>query len=215
MNVHGIVAVSRAKSLKWNMLGTRIRAVACSVHAEWLAVIKPRMWYQHQPAMLLLLGDFCREMKAADGSVLTLTKADEAAEVAAADVEYKKAAAAPSGPAVSLAARPDILEQAGFSQNAEMAYARQVELNNGRWVHAKLVVQHQCLCDFPFCARAFVCEGGKSKRTVACFVCSLRTSPAADRQQYCHVPDRFLTCKRRGCFPVPGTATHSPLDCAW
>jgi hypothetical protein len=72
-------------------------------------------------------------MKAADGSVLTLTKADEAQQVAAAASDMK-AAAAPSGPSISLAARNDVVEQVYFNEKAEMAYARQVELTNGRWV---------------------------------------------------------------------------------
>lgn len=63
--------------------------------------------------------------------MLTLTKADEAQQVAAAAAEYK-AAPAPAGPAVSLSARSDIMEQGMFSANAEMAYARSIELSNGR-----------------------------------------------------------------------------------
>lgn len=71
------------------------------------------------------------ELKAQDGSVLTLTKADEAQQVAAAAAE-SKAAAAPTGPSVSLSARNDIMEQGMFTANAEMAYARNIELQNGR-----------------------------------------------------------------------------------
>lgn len=63
--------------------------------------------------------------------MLTLRKADEAQQVAAAAAEYKSAPA-PAGPSVSLAARNDILEQGMFSANAEMAYARNIELQNGR-----------------------------------------------------------------------------------
>lgn len=63
--------------------------------------------------------------------MLTLSKADEAQQVAAATAEYK-APAAPAGPSVSLAARNDIMEQGMFSANAEMAYARNIELQNGR-----------------------------------------------------------------------------------
>jgi hypothetical protein len=70
-------------------------------------------------------------LKAQDSSVLTLTKADEAQQVAAAAAETK-APAAPAGPAVSLAARNDIMEQGMFSANAEMRYARDIELQNGR-----------------------------------------------------------------------------------
>jgi len=73
----------------------------------------------------------CSELKAQDGSVLTLTKADEAQQVAAAAAE-SKAAPTPAGPAVSLSARSDIMEQGMFSANAEMAYARSIELSNGR-----------------------------------------------------------------------------------
>lgn len=73
-----------------------------------------------------------REMKAADSSVLTLTKPEEAQQVAAAAAEYKSAPA-PAGPSVSLAAKQDIVEQTVFTENAEVAYAKQVELNNGRW----------------------------------------------------------------------------------
>lgn len=73
-------------------------------------------------------------MKAADGSVLTMTKTEEAAQVAAAVAELKQAAAAaPAGPSVSLAAKRDILEQNVFSASAELAYARGVELTNGRY----------------------------------------------------------------------------------
>jgi hypothetical protein len=73
-----------------------------------------------------------REMKAADGSVLTLTKAEEAQQVASAASDMK-ASPAPAGPSISLAARSDVVEQIYFNEKAEMAYARQVELTNGRW----------------------------------------------------------------------------------
>jgi hypothetical protein len=72
-------------------------------------------------------------MKAADGSVLTLTKSEEAQQVASAASEMK-ANPAPAGPSVSLAARSDVVEQVYFNEKAELAYARQVELTNGRWV---------------------------------------------------------------------------------
>ncbi len=73
-------------------------------------------------------------MKATDGGVLTLTKEDEAAQVAAAEAEIKAREAAPApGATVSLSARRDIQEQGAFSASAEMAYARNVELSNGRW----------------------------------------------------------------------------------
>jgi uncharacterized membrane protein YeaQ/YmgE (transglycosylase-associated protein family) len=73
-----------------------------------------------------------REMKSSDSSVLTITKSEEAQQVAAAAAEYKSSAA-PAGPSVSLAARSDIIEQTAFTENAEIRYAKQVELNNGRW----------------------------------------------------------------------------------
>lgn len=63
--------------------------------------------------------------------MLTMSKADEAQQVAAAASEYK-AAPAPAGPSVSLAARNDIVEQDMFSANAELKYARDIELQNGR-----------------------------------------------------------------------------------
>lgn len=69
-------------------------------------------------------------MKAADGSVLTLTKAEEAQQVAAAAGEMKSSV--PAGPSMSLSARNDVVEQVYFNEKAEMAYARQVELTNGR-----------------------------------------------------------------------------------
>jgi hypothetical protein len=72
----------------------------------------------------------CRELKAADTGILTLTKDAEAQQVAAAAADMKARAAA-AGPSVSLAAKADITE-ALFSQNSEMAYAREVELSNGR-----------------------------------------------------------------------------------
>uniref|UniRef100_A0A383W9X3 Uncharacterized protein n=1 Tax=Tetradesmus obliquus TaxID=3088 RepID=A0A383W9X3_TETOB len=72
-----------------------------------------------------------REMKAADGSVLTLTKAEEAQQVAAAAGEMKSSV--PAGPSMSLSARNDVVEQVYFNEKAEMAYARQVELTNGRY----------------------------------------------------------------------------------
>jgi hypothetical protein len=71
-----------------------------------------------------------RELKAADTGILTLTKAEEAQQVAAAAADMKQRAAA-AGPSVSLAAKADITE-ALFSANSEMAYARSVELSNGR-----------------------------------------------------------------------------------
>lgn len=71
------------------------------------------------------------ELKAQDGSVLTLSKADEAQQVAAAAAE-SKSAPAPTGPSVLLSARNDIMEQGMFTANAEMAYARNIELQNGR-----------------------------------------------------------------------------------
>jgi hypothetical protein len=78
-------------------------------------------------------------MKAADGSVLTLTKADEAQQVAAAASDMK-ASPAPAGPSISLAARSDVVEQVYFNEKAEMAYARQVELTNGRWVQKRGII---------------------------------------------------------------------------
>jgi hypothetical protein len=72
-------------------------------------------------------------MKAADGSVLTMSKADEAAQVAAAAAEAKGAVTTPAGPAVSLSQRSDIVELDMFSASAEMRYARNVEITNGRW----------------------------------------------------------------------------------
>jgi hypothetical protein len=71
-------------------------------------------------------------MKASDGSVLTLTKAEEAQQVASAASEMKSSV--PAGPSVSLAARSDVVEQVYFNERAELAYARQVELTNGRCV---------------------------------------------------------------------------------
>lgn len=69
-------------------------------------------------------------MKAADGQLLTLTKAQEAAQVAAADAESK--APAP-GPSVSLAAGQQLKEDAFFfDAGFEMQYARGIELSNGR-----------------------------------------------------------------------------------
>jgi hypothetical protein len=82
------------------------------------------------PAVAAVL-PLCSALKAQDSSVLTLTKADEAQQVAAAAAETK-APAAPAGPAVSLQARNDIMEQGMFSANAEMRYARDIELQNGR-----------------------------------------------------------------------------------
>ncbi|KAF8062640.1 fbiC [Scenedesmus sp. PABB004] len=76
--------------------------------------------------------DAAAEMKAAPAGLLSLTKADEAAQVADA-AAAAKAPAPPSGPSVSLSARRDVLEQSVFSANAELAYARGVELTNGRW----------------------------------------------------------------------------------
>ncbi|KIY99994.1 high intensity light-inducible lhc-like protein [Monoraphidium neglectum] len=70
------------------------------------------------------------EMKAADSGVLTLTKEQEAAQVNAALAEMK--AGKTAGPAVSLAAKADILEEAQFSGSFEKQYARDVELTNGR-----------------------------------------------------------------------------------
>jgi hypothetical protein len=70
-------------------------------------------------------------LKAQDGSVLTLSKADEAQQVAAAAAQAK-ATPAPQGTSVSLAAKQDIIEQDMFSANAEMRYARDIELQNGR-----------------------------------------------------------------------------------
>lgn len=63
--------------------------------------------------------------------MLTLSKADEEQQVAAAAAE-SKLAPAPTGPSVSLSARKDIMEQGMFTANAEMAYARNIELQNGR-----------------------------------------------------------------------------------
>lgn len=75
-----------------------------------------------------------REMKSSDNSVLTMTKAEEAQQVAAAASEYKSSSAsAPSGTSLSLSARSDIVEQTSFMEQAELNYAKQVELNNGRW----------------------------------------------------------------------------------
>lgn len=73
---------------------------------------------------------FDREMKETDNSVLTITKAEEGQQVAAAAAESKAAPTA-MGPSVSLAARSDILEQKSF-ESFEMKYAKTVELNNGR-----------------------------------------------------------------------------------
>eukprot|EP00775_Hariotina_reticulata_P006599 gene6599-6827_t len=75
--------------------------------------------------------EVAREMKAEDGSVLTLTKTEEAQQVASAAADMK-AQPAPAGPSVSLAAKSDILEQQ-FSARSELAYAQQVELTNGRY----------------------------------------------------------------------------------
>eukprot|EP00878_Enallax_costatus_P017406 GHUV01018280.1.p1 GENE.GHUV01018280.1~~GHUV01018280.1.p1 ORF type:complete len:186 (+),score=73.15 GHUV01018280.1:356-913(+) len=72
-----------------------------------------------------------RDMKTSDNGVLTITKAEEAQQVAAAAAEFK-AEAPPAGPSVSLAARSDILEQKSF-ESYETKYAKEVELNNGRW----------------------------------------------------------------------------------
>lgn len=73
--------------------------------------------------------DASAAMKASDGGFLTLTKAEEAQQVAAAAKEMK--APAPSGPAVALAAKTDILEESMFT-SYEAQYARSVELSNGR-----------------------------------------------------------------------------------
>eukprot|EP00879_Flechtneria_rotunda_P002384 GHRR01002579.1.p1 GENE.GHRR01002579.1~~GHRR01002579.1.p1 ORF type:complete len:317 (+),score=118.88 GHRR01002579.1:1383-2333(+) len=74
-----------------------------------------------------------REMKASDNGVLTLTKQQEARQVAATAAEQKVVKSGPTGSSVSLAAKADILEQDMFSSNSELAYARQVELTNGRY----------------------------------------------------------------------------------
>ncbi|KAF6262093.1 hypothetical protein COO60DRAFT_1282853 [Scenedesmus sp. NREL 46B-D3] len=74
-----------------------------------------------------------REMKAADGSVLTLNKADEARQVASAASDMKASPTTPAGPSMSLAARSDVVEQVYFNEKAELAYARGVELTNGRY----------------------------------------------------------------------------------
>lgn len=73
----------------------------------------------------------CSELKAQDSSVLTLTTAVEAQQVAAAAAESKVAPGL-QGPSVSLAARADIVEQDMFSASGELAYARNIELQNGR-----------------------------------------------------------------------------------
>jgi hypothetical protein len=71
-------------------------------------------------------------MKAGDaGRLLTMAPAAEAAEAGAAAADMKAAGARPAGPAVSLAAREDILEEALFS-GYEAKYAREVEIANGR-----------------------------------------------------------------------------------
>eukprot|EP00879_Flechtneria_rotunda_P024516 GHRR01025992.1.p1 GENE.GHRR01025992.1~~GHRR01025992.1.p1 ORF type:complete len:112 (+),score=49.18 GHRR01025992.1:308-643(+) len=72
-------------------------------------------------------------MKASDNGVLTLTKQQEARQVAATAAEQKVVKSGPTGSSVSLAAKADILEQDMFSSNSELAYARQVELTNGRY----------------------------------------------------------------------------------
>jgi hypothetical protein len=69
-------------------------------------------------------------MKTSDTGVLSLTKEVEAAQVEAAESASK---APSSGPSVTLAGKQDIQEAILFSQGSEIAYARQVELTNGRW----------------------------------------------------------------------------------
>lgn len=72
---------------------------------------------------------FFRDYKSNDTGVLTLTKAEEAEQVASAESEMKSRSA-PAGPSMSLAAKADIQEQ--MFASSELSYARDVELTNGR-----------------------------------------------------------------------------------
>lgn len=94
--------------------------------------------------LLTVVSVSTRELKAADNGVLTLTKADEAQQVASAAADMK-AQPSPVGPSVSLAAKSDILEQQ-FSAQSELAYAQQVELTNGRCGKKVPHVLDQCCC---------------------------------------------------------------------
>jgi hypothetical protein len=95
-----------------------------------VASLRLHAWHVLYLKLLAVISVSARELKAADNGVLTLTKADEAQQVASAAADMK-AQPSPAGPSVSLAARSDILEQQ-FSAQSELAYAQQVELTNGR-----------------------------------------------------------------------------------
>ena len=86
------------------------------------------------------------EMKAGDASrLLTISPADEAAQAAAAAADMKVPKAAAAGPAVSLAAREDILAEAMFASE-EAKYARGVEIANGRAAMLGFLVRSSASC---------------------------------------------------------------------
>lgn len=73
------------------------------------------------------------EGSAADSFLSMGSDAEKAADQAAQQMKDSERAPNPdAGPNMSLSARSDVLEQ-GVFQNSEMAYARNVELTNGRW----------------------------------------------------------------------------------
>ena len=76
------------------------------------------------------------------------SEAEAEAAKAAAEMKAREGAGMPA-PSMSLAAKQDVLEQSAMAGDADWAYARQVEITNGRWAMLVRAPLGHLLCHAP------------------------------------------------------------------